>query len=141
MRPALGLLMLFVAGPALAASAPVDNPRSLMGRWFIRHDKAIVAIEPCGNALCGRVERVLDKDFPEYDVNNSDASKRDRPVEGINVLLQFTPDRDDGVWRGEIYDPKSGHTYRSLMQRKGAKLEVKGCVGPFCKTQIWRRAP
>ena len=44
------------------------------------------------------------------------------------------------VWRGTIYDPKAGKSYRSVLRRLDAnRLEVKGCIGPFCQTQVWRR--
>ena len=43
-------------------------------------------------------------------------------------------------WRGRIYDPKNGKSYRSIIRRKGpGVLEVKGCIGPFCQTQVWKR--
>ena len=55
------------------------------------------------------------------------------------VLTGFVEDGDE--WRGTIYDPKSGKTYRSILQRKGSnQLTVKGCLGPFCQTQTWRKA-
>ena len=57
---------------------------------------------------------------------------------GMAILTKFTEEND--LWRGEIYDPESGKTYRSVIRRKSpTKLEVKGCVGPFCQTQIWTR--
>ena len=55
------------------------------------------------------------------------------------MLSGFTA--DDDVWRGQIYDPKSGKTYRSVVRRNAnGTLKVEGCVGPFCKTQTWRPA-
>ena len=45
------------------------------------------------------------------------------------------------IWRGAIYDPKRGKTYRSELKRRDANtLEVKGCIGPFCQTQVWTPA-
>nr|WP_245805975.1 DUF2147 domain-containing protein [Erythrobacter donghaensis] len=36
--------------------------------------------------------------------------------------------------------PESGKSYRSVIRRKGANaLEVKGCVGPFCQTQVGKK--
>jgi len=36
--------------------------------------------------------------------------------------------------------PKNGKSYRSIIRRKGpGVLEVKGCIGPFCQTQVWKR--
>ena len=59
--------------------------------------------------------------------------------EPLPILTGFKPDGD--VWRGTIYDPKSGKSYRSIVKRRNAStLEVKGCIGPFCQTQVWRKA-
>ena len=38
--------------------------------------------------------------------------------------------------KGQIYDPKSGKTYRSVVYKgKSGSLVVKGCIGPFCQAQ------
>jgi len=72
-------------------------------------------------------------------VNNADAKLRQRKLLGMPVLTGFSEDAE--LWRGQIYDPKSGKTYRSVIRRKDAnRLEVRGCVGPFCQTQVWTRA-
>ena len=61
-----------------------------------------------------------------------------RKLMGLPVLTDLRQDGD--LWRGDIYDPEGGKTYRSVIRRKSAnRLEVKGCVGPFCQTQIWTR--
>ena len=53
------------------------------------------------------------------------------------MLTGFTADSDR--WRGKIYDPESGKTYRSEVNREGAVLKVKGCISFFCRTQTWTR--
>ena len=64
---------------------------------------------------------------------------RSRKLLGMPVLSGFTEDGDE--WRGQIYDPKTGKTYRSIIRRVNAStLEVKGCIGPFCQSQTWKRA-
>jgi len=124
-------MVLAVATPALAAPAPVT------GRWLTVEGKALVEVAPCGPALCGRITRVLKPrpGGPAVDVNNPDARLRTRPIQGITILTGFTADGDK--WKGRIYDPESGRTYRSELRREGATLKVKGCIGPFCRTQDW----
>ena len=68
-----------------------------------------------------------------------DPALRKRRLLGLPILSGFTADGD--MWRGRIYDPKSGKTYKSQVRRKpDGSLEVKGCVGPFCQTQVWKKA-
>jgi uncharacterized protein (DUF2147 family) len=128
------LALLVVATPAIAAPP-------ITGRWITDNGKAIVAIAPCGPAMCGHVADVLAKrpGGPAVDSNNPDPKLRSRPIKGIEVLSGFHADGDE--WKGQIYNPEEGKTYRSIIERAGADaLKVKGCVLFFCKTQTWTRA-
>lgn len=128
---------LFLAGVASASAAePVAD------RWLTAEKDAVIVIAPCGKALCGTIEKFLvapPQGNDQRDVNNPDPAKRKRRLLGSAILSSFTA--DGALWRGQIYDPKSGKSYRSVIRRKGPNLlEVKGCIGPFCQTQVWRRA-
>ncbi|MEZ5680740.1 MAG: DUF2147 domain-containing protein [Erythrobacter sp.] len=135
MKRMLALAALLVSQPLLAAE-PVT------GRWVTVEKDAVIAIAPCGKNLCGRIAQFLvppPQGLDQRDINNRDAAKRSRKLLGMAILTGFT--EDDNQWRGQIYDPKTGKTYRSIIRRKGPnQLEVKGCIGPFCQTQLWRRA-
>lgn len=135
MKRLLAFLALLTANPLVAAE-PVT------GRWVTAEKDAVIAIAPCGAKLCGRIAQFLvppPQGLDQRDINNRDATKRSRKLLGMAVLSGFSEDAD--LWRGQIYDPKSGKTYRSIIRRKSATvLEVKGCIGPFCQTQVWRRA-
>lgn len=125
----------------LAAAAPAPAPSSIGGRWLTAEGKAVVEIAPCadrsGPALCGRIAQVLKPrpGGPPTDINNPDPALRGRPMAGLVILTEFRP--DDDRWRGRIYDPESGRTYRAELTRDGRLLSVKGCWGPFCRTQSW----
>jgi uncharacterized protein (DUF2147 family) len=126
---------------ALAAPAAAAEP--ITGRWVTSEKDAVILIAPCGKALCGTIERFLvapPQGNDQRDINNPDAAKRKRKLLATTPILSaFTQDSD--LWRGQIYDPKSGKTYRSVVRRKGPNvLEVKGCIGPFCQTQVWKKA-
>lgn len=128
---------------ALLAATPLAAAEPVQGRWVTAEKDAIVTIAPCGTKLCGRIDRFLvapPKGADQRDVNNKDPALRSRKLLGLAILAGFSESGDQ--WRGMIYDPKSGKTYRSVIRRKGANLlEVKGCLGPFCQTQTWQRAP
>lgn len=136
MKRAAMLLAAAIALSPLAAAEPIT------GRWITAEKNAVVAIAPCGKVLCGKIEKFLiaqPQGNDQRDVNNPDAAKRSRRLLGTAILSSFAQDGD--VWRGQIYDPKNGKSYRSEIRRKSATvLEVKGCIGPFCQTQIWNRA-
>ena len=131
--------MLAAAG---AGIAPAQAAEPISGRWVTAEKDAVIAIRKCGRALCGTIEKFL---IPppggndQRDVNNADPAKRQRKLIGTAILSGLTADA--GVWRGQVYDPKTGRTYTSEVRRKeGGILEVKGCFGPLCQTQVWKKA-
>lgn len=135
------LAALSLVGAAAQAAEPVA------GRWVTAEKDAVVAVAPCGGsgskgAMCGTIDRFLvapPQGLDQRDVNNPDPKLRTRKLLGMPILTSFVSDGD--LWRGRIYDPKSGKSYRSIIRRKGNNvLEVKGCIGPFCQTQLWKRA-
>lgn len=133
MKSGLALAALVTASAAAAAPAPVT------GRWLTVEGKAIVEVAPCGQSLCGRIVKVLKPrpGGPVVDANNPDANLRRRPIEGLAILTGFAANGDR--WSGRIYDPESGKTYKSELRAAGNVLKVKGCWGPFCRTQDWTR--
>jgi len=133
---------LALAGAAMALAAPASAADPITGRWITEDRDAVITIAPCGANLCGKISKFLvapPQGVNQRDVNNPDKSKRSRKLLGTPVLTSFSEDGD--LWRGRIYDPKSGKDYRSVIRRTSAsKLEDKGCLGPFCQTQNWTRA-
>jgi uncharacterized protein (DUF2147 family) len=124
---------------AVLSSAPAHAADPVAGRWLTEGGQAIVEIRPCGQGICGAIERVLKPTpgAPTTDVKNPDPKLRSRPFPGLTILSNF---KDAGSeWRGQIYDPKSGRTYRSMLKAAGDTLSVKGCVSVFCRSQSWKR--
>lgn len=135
MRAAFFALAALFAAP-LTAAEPVD------GLWTTAEKDGQVRIGACGATLCGKLARFLvpaPQGADQRDVNNPEKSLRTRRLLGLPILTGFKPDAS--VWRGTIYDPKSGRSYRSILKRRNAStLEVKGCIGPFCQTQLWTKS-
>ncbi len=133
---------IFAILATIALAAPVFAAQPVTGQWLTQDKDAIVEIAPCGASLCGKVVKFLKtppQGIDQRDTRNPDKSLRSRKLLGLPVLTGFKQDGDE--WRGSIYDPKKGKTYRSLLQRQtNGKLQVKGCIGPFCQSQIWTKA-
>lgn len=127
---------------AAVAAAPLAGAEPVDGLWTTAEKDGQVRIGNCGATLCGRLAKFLvpaPQGADQRDVNNPDKSLRGRKLLGLPILTGFKP--DGKVWRGTIYDPKSGRSYRSILKRRNATtLEVKGCIGPFCQTQLWKKA-
>jgi uncharacterized protein (DUF2147 family) len=137
------MLSLFAAAitGTLVLAAPAQAAQPIAGRYVTEDGAALVEVGPCGAKTCGRIARVL-KHAPgaaATDVNNKNAALRSRPIVGMPVLSEFTDGGDD--WRGRIYDPRNGKTYKSIVSRNpDGTLKVQGCIAFICQTQTWRPA-
>jgi uncharacterized protein (DUF2147 family) len=132
----LSLVLLASFAPPALAAAPVT------GKWITAERDSIIEIGMCGTVVCGKVHRVMKmmaNGQPPIDANNPNPALRARPVQGMMLLTGFT---DGGnQWNGQIYDPKSGKTYKSKLSRNpDGTLKVQGCIGPFCRAFTWTAA-
>lgn len=135
-----GVALLGLVAPVFAAT-PV-------GLWYAEGGAAQVEVGACGDALCGRIVW-LRSPFDETgcdlrDRNNGDASLRDRPLLGLEILQGLKPSDAEGrVWiDGTIYDPTSGKTYACSLRVEGDdQLHLRGYVGiPLLgRTTTWIR--
>jgi uncharacterized protein (DUF2147 family)/surface polysaccharide O-acyltransferase-like enzyme len=132
------LLMGIVAKPA-SANTPT-------GLWYAEGGAAQVAIEPCGEQLCGRVTW-LRSPFDEngcdlQDHNNPDPSLRNRRIEGMEILSGLRRGAGDTWEGGSIYDPSSGSTYSCALGLDGPdRLRLRGYIGIrlLGRTTTWIR--
>jgi len=130
--PALAAVLLALPGAAHAA-APIA------GRYLTEDGSGIVAIAPCGKAMCGQLATIVrpTPNAPTTDVKNPDPGLRSRPLLGMQIITGLTDRGSD--WRGEIYDPRRGKAFKSIVSRNAdGTLNVKGCFAFICQTQLWR---
>ncbi|VVT19940.1 conserved exported hypothetical protein [Sphingomonas sp. EC-HK361] len=126
-------VLLMMAATSAGAAVPIN------GRWITGDGSAVITVGPCGAQTCGRITTVLKAEpgAPKVDAGNPDPALRTRPIVGLPILTQFADKGDD--WRGRIYDPRNGKTYKSIVKRNpDGTLKVQGCIAFFCQTQIWR---
>jgi uncharacterized protein (DUF2147 family) len=120
----------------LASSAAVAQ-QSVTGLWRNVDDstgevKAEIRIVETNGVVSGRIEKVLAKDAkPDDKCTKCEGDRKDKPMVGLEII------------RGDrILDPENGREYRlSLAPLDGGqKLQVRGYLGPFYRTQVWLRA-
>ncbi|WP_340587361.1 DUF2147 domain-containing protein [Erythrobacter alti] len=137
------MIRLALASAVAIAALPnvTSAQRSIDGTYLDQGGYVEITVGPCGNSRCGEITRIVRRKPGEStrDAHNDDPALRNRPILGINVLQNLR--WDDGVWRGEVYNPEDGGTYRAEVRpAAGGGLEVKGCVTLFCRTVNWRVA-
>ncbi len=126
-----------LAAAVCAALMPMMVPMTTqaetpVGTWLTPPDaKGVVAhieARPCGAATCGVIARTYDS--------------RGHPVRtpnlGVRVFWDMVP-AGAGLWSGRAFVPAHNRTYASTIQLVGDRLTVRGCYGPVCQSQVWKR--
>jgi uncharacterized protein (DUF2147 family) len=137
------LLPALIAASAVMAAAGAASAADVTGLWATDSDNGQVQIYRCGEGICGKL---IDADQiranPEQtDHYNKNKAQRGRKVKGLVLFAGYKG--GPAEWTGgQIYDPKSGDTGRTGKIRlvSANALEVKGCLGPICRTKHWTRA-
>ena len=142
----IGQCLVLAAALALAGSegARAADPN---GTWLTQTGTSRIRLADCGGALCGTIiwlKEPNDPDTgkPKTDKNNSDASRRARPLIGTQIVLGMKPAGAD-KWTGQVYNAEDGKTYSgNLTYPGGDSLQLQGCAlgGLVCKSQTWTRA-
>jgi uncharacterized protein (DUF2147 family) len=142
-RLRIALTALSLAASAAVSPAPAqDANANLVGVWATPKNNGKVAVEPCGNAICGRVVdgRQLRANPNQTDVLNPDQSKRSRRVMGLHILEGYSggPTKWSG---GTVYDPQTGDSTNdsTLTLTAPNTLVVKGCRLVFCRSETWTK--
>ena len=128
---------------ALLAFVPSNSAsaKEFSGVWLTQKKDAQIRIYDCGNGTpCGKLTWVDPATTDTMlDARNHDASKRKRRLIGVPIIWGYTGKKN--AWSGgKIYNPEDGKTFRSsikLINRN--KIAIKGCLGPFCRTNYWTR--
>lgn len=135
----------FIAGAVAAAHAQVTP----VGLWRNIDDKtgeakAEIRIVESAGALSGRIERRLTKDArPDDKCDECSDDRKGQPIVGLEIIRGARKADGKDVWEGgKILDPENGRNYtlRLTPVEGGKKLEVRGSLGPFGRTQTWVRA-
>jgi uncharacterized protein (DUF2147 family) len=117
------------------ASADVFD---VFGTFRTQAGTSHIEIADCGNGSpCGKVVWLDAKALPKGETPETITDAKGAKLMGMKLLAGFQRKKAD--WRGgTIYDPEAGKLYDSRLKRRtDGKLEVKGCIGPICQTQVW----
>jgi len=140
MKRILCTLALLGASAAFAQATPA-------GLWKTIDDdgkteKSLVRISESGGVFSGKIEKIFDPAKQNAVCDQCTDERKGQPVTGMQILRNLRQGEDKGVWEGgEILDPNNGKTYRTRLKPidGGKKLEMRGYIGPFYRTQTWIR--
>ena len=125
--------------PAWAQITPV-------GVWHTIDDrsnepKGEVIITEVNGVVTGRVGRALKAKRTCEDCKDD---RKNQAIIGMEIIRGVKKEAGENVWSGgKILDPNEGKEYnvRFTPIEGGKKMQVRGYIGPFYRTQTWLRAP
>jgi len=121
--------------------------QEITGKWKTIDDetgkaKSIVEIYKKNGKLYGKIVKLINPKEENPKCTKCTDYRKNKPIIGMNIITGLT--EDDGEWEGDdaILDPESGKLYDcKLWIDKDApnKLNVRGYIGFFFRTQTWYR--
>jgi uncharacterized protein (DUF2147 family) len=116
-----------------------------VGKWLNPSGEGQIEIYKKGDKYFGKLVWIKEPNDengkPKTDIQNPNASLKNKPVLGIELLKGFV--FEDNRWTdGSIYDPKSGKTYScNLTLKDNNRLNVRGYIGISLlgRSEVWKR--
>jgi uncharacterized protein (DUF2147 family) len=132
----------------LALSFSAQAQMSPVGTWNTVDEKtgevkSQIRVTEASGTLTGAIAKLLRKDAKQDAVcEECTDDRKDKPLIGMQIIRGAKKAEGKDVWEeGKILDPENGKTYNLRLTPidGGKKLEVRGSVGPFGRTQTWVR--
>lgn len=133
-----GIRLAMTALSLCFASQAFAGPHDVFGVFMTDDGDSYVTIVDCGDGSpCGNVTWLDPESLDDGKTPETLQTKSGENVLGLQMLHSY--ERKKTMWKGgKIYSPQADKEYNSTLKRLDAgTLEVKGCIGPLCKTQIW----
>jgi len=120
-----------------------------LGGWYSVDDKtgevkSLVVISEKDGVLTGRIDKLLRQNADQNAVCKACTDDRkDQRMLGLEIIRGAKKAEGQDVWEGgKILDPENGkdYTLRLTPVEGGKKLEVRGSILFFSRTQTWQRA-
>lgn len=138
------MLLIFVLSISISA-----QHEEITGLWKTIDDetgrvKSVVKIYINDGKLYGdivKLFRLPDEDpDPLCNECDEDDPRKDQKILGMTIITDMELDDDDNEWEdGEILDPKKGKVYDCKLWVEDEKLQVRGYIAFFYRTQEWLR--
>ena len=141
-RSLAAILFVAFSTSALAQMSPVGVWKTIDDET--KKEKSLVRIKETNGVFTGTIEKFLDPATKVDEVcDKCTDDRKGKPVLGMTIIRNIKANADDkGIWDGgDSLDPTHGKVYRARLKPVdgGKKLEMRGYLGPFYRTQVWLR--
>ena len=131
----LGLLLTFISA----------SSQSITGHWKTIDDetgdeKSIVEIYEVDGLVYGKIIEILNPKKKDAKCTKCEGDNKNKPILGMLIMDGLTKD-DDVYDDGNILNPSNGKVYkcRLKLEEDPNRLQVRGYIAFFYKTQYWQR--
>jgi uncharacterized protein (DUF2147 family) len=142
-RTSIAIVLSLSGVAAMAQMTPVGSWHSFDEKTG--ETKSLIVISENAGVLSGHVDKLLRKDADQKKLCSECSDERkDKPMLGLEIIRGAKKLADKDVWEGgKILDPENGkeYTLRLTPIEGGKKLEVRGSIAFFGRTQTWVRVP
>jgi len=120
--------------------------QTVLGVWKTIDDetgeaKSYVTLYKENGKVFGKITKLLQKDPETTFCDACKDYRKDKKVQGMVILTDLK--QSGNYWKGgKILDPNNGKIYTCkiwLDSKNSDKLNVRGYIGPFYRTQEWFR--
>ena len=142
MKSYIIIFSLLLLAASLCSMAPMDADQ-ICGKWLNEEQNSQIEIYKKGDQYFGKIVWVKEaKDpagKPNTDQKNPEASLRDRPILGLEIIKDLTFAK--GKWiNGTLYAQQAGLTMDcSLSLNADDELEISVRKSFFSNTKVWTR--
>ena len=141
MRGVAAAVGVLLSASAFAQMSPVGLWRSIDDKTG--EAKAEIRIGEAAGVVSGRIEKRLARDAkPGAVCDECSDERKGQPIDGLQIIRGARKAQGRDVWEGgRILDPENGREYtlRLTPTEGGQRLDVRGSIGPFGRTQTWVR--
>ena len=137
-----GIVFMSLVGASFAQMTPV-------GTWNTIDDKtkelkSEIQITEAAGVLSGKVTKLLRQSAKQDALcDECTDDRKGKPMLGLEIIRGAKKVEGKDIWEdGKILDPENGKSYSLKLTpiEGGKKLEVRGAIGPFGRTQTRVRA-
>lgn len=128
-------------------SALITNSLSgqdIAGRWITIDDntgkqRSVVEITVSNGQASGKIVEIFDQTKQSAVCDPCTDDRKGKKVLGMEIIRSMV--RDGDAWEdGTILDPDNGKVYDCKLWVEDGKLQVRGYVAFFFRTQTWLRS-
>nr|WP_326529471.1 DUF2147 domain-containing protein [Rhodoferax sp.] len=105
--------------------------------------KSEIRISESAGVVTGKIERDLNpKAKPDDKCIECTDDRKNQPIIGLEILRDLKKADGKDVWEGgTVMDPNNGKIYKAKVTpiEGGQKLQMRGYIGFFYRTQTWIR--